>query len=103
MARRIGDGGEPPGRGDTMDQGRVQQAFYYSHTHIITPNKIFDPDNTADQEYFEFGLFMSRREYKMINRRLNAGRLASAKEGKWGGGRCPYGYRKTSSRGKSTP
>lgn len=82
-------------RGDTMDQGRVQQAFYYSHTHIITPNKIFDPDNTADQEYFEFGLFMSRREYKMINRRLNAGRLASAKEGKWGGGRCPYGYRKT--------
>ena len=81
-------------RGDTMDQGRVQQAFYYSHTYIITPNRIFDPDNDADQEYFEFGLFMSRREYKMINRRLNAGRLASAREGKWGGGRCPYGYRK---------
>lgn len=81
-------------RGDTMDQGRVQQAFYYSHTYIITPNKTFNPDNSADQEYFEFGLFMSRREYKMINTRLNAGRLASAKEGKWGGGRCPYGYRK---------
>lgn len=81
-------------RGDTMDQGRVQQAFYYSHTYIITPNKTFNPDNSADQEYFEFGLFMSRREYKMINTRLNAGRLASAKEGKWGGGRCPYGYQK---------
>lgn len=81
-------------RGDTMDQGRVQQAFYYSHTYIITPNKTFDPDNAADQEYFEFGLFMSRREYKMINSRLNAGRSASAKEGKWGGGRYPYGYRK---------
>lgn len=79
-------------RGDTMDQGRVQQAFYYSHTLIITPNKIFDPDNEADQEYFEFGLFMSRREYKTINRRLNRGRLESAKEGKWGGGHCPYGY-----------
>lgn len=61
-------------RGDTMDQGRVQQAFYYSHTLIITPNKIFDPDSEADQEYFEFGLFMSRREYKMINRRLQRGR-----------------------------
>ena len=81
-------------RGDTMDQGRVQQAFYYSHTLIITPNKIFDPDSEADQEYFEFGLFMSRREYKMINRRLQRGRLASVKEGKWVGGHVPYGYRK---------
>lgn len=81
-------------RGDTMDQGRVQQAFYYSHTLIVTPNKTFDPDSEADQEYFEFGLFMSRREYKTINRRLSRGRLASAKEGKWGGGRCPYGYKK---------
>lgn len=81
-------------RGDTMDQGRVQQAFYYSHTLIITPNKTFNPDSEADQEYFEFGLFMSRREYKAINRRLSRGRLASAKEGKWGGGRCPYGYKK---------
>ena len=81
-------------RGDTMDQGRVQQAFYYSHTLIITPNKIFDPDSEADQEYFEFGLFMSRREYKMINRRLYRGRLASVKEGKWIGGHVPFGYRK---------
>lgn len=81
-------------RGDTMDQGRVQQAFYYSHTLIVTPNKIFDPDSEADQEYFEFGLFMSRREYKMINRRLQRGRLASVKEGKWVGARAPYGYKK---------
>lgn len=81
-------------RGDTMDQGRVQQAFYYSHTLIITPNKVFDPDSEADQEYFEFGLFMSRREYKMINRRLYRGRLASVKEGKWIGGHTPYGYQK---------
>lgn len=81
-------------RGDTMDQGRVQQAFYYSHTLIITPNKTFDPDSEADQEYFEFGLFMSRREYKMINRRLQRGRLASVKEGKWVGAWAPYGYRK---------
>ncbi len=81
-------------RGDTMDQGRVQQAFYYSHTLIVTPNKVFDPDSEADQEYFEFGLFMSRREYKMINRRLYRGRLASVKEGKWIGTWAPYGYRK---------
>lgn len=87
-------------RGDTMDQGRVQQAFYYSHTLIITPNKTFDPDSEADQEYFEFGLFMSRREYKMINRRLQRGREASVREGKWVGSFAPYGYRKVKLQGE---
>lgn len=81
-------------RGDTADQGRVQQAFYYSHTLIITPQKDYNPDLEADQEYFEFGLFMARREYKMINRRLINGRRASAKEGKWVGAQVPYGYTK---------
>ena len=37
---------------------------------------------------------MSRREYKTINRRLNAGRLASCKEGKFVGSITPYGYSK---------
>ena len=37
---------------------------------------------------------MSRREYKTINRRLNAGRLASCKEGKFVGSVTPYGYTK---------
>lgn len=87
-------------RGDTMDQGRVQQAFYYSHTLIITPNKVFNPDSEADQEYFEFGLFMSRREYKMINRRLQRGRMASVKEGKWVGCYAPYGYCKVKLQGE---
>lgn len=81
-------------RGDTMDQGLVSRAFSYSHTLIITPARTFDPDNEADEEYFEFGLFMARREYKMIRRRLYRGRVASAQEGKAGGGRPPFGYRK---------
>lgn len=79
-------------RGDTMDQGLVAQTFKYSSTKIITPTKIYDPDNEFDEEYFEFGLFMSRREYKTINRRLQAGRLASVKEGKYVGNKPPYGY-----------
>lgn len=57
-------------RGNTKDQGTIADTFSFSHTKIITPNKIYDPDNEFDQEYFEFGLFMSRREYKVINRRL---------------------------------
>lgn len=79
-------------RGDTMDQGLVAQAFKYAGTKIITPMKIYDPNNEFDEEYFEFGLFMSRREYKTINRRQQAGRLDSVDEGDYIGSVAPYGY-----------
>lgn len=79
-------------RGDTVDQGIVAQTFKFSNTIIITPLKDYNPNNEFDEEYFEFGLFMSRREYKTINRRLQRGRLASVKEGKYVGNKPPYGY-----------
>lgn len=79
-------------RGDTIDQGIVAQTFKYSDTKIITPMKVYDPSNEFDEEYFEFGLFMSRREYKTINRRLQRGRVESVKEGKYVGNIPPYGY-----------
>lgn len=79
-------------RGDTIDQGLVARAFNFSGTKIITPTKTYDPSSEFDQEYFEFGLFMSRREYKTINRRQQAGRLASVNEGKWPANKAPYGY-----------
>ena len=81
-------------RGNTRDQGIVAEAFKYSDTKIITPSKTYDPNNEFDEEYFEFGLFMSRREFKTINRRLQRGRLASVSEGKFVGSTPPYGYRK---------
>lgn len=81
-------------RGDTIDQGVVAQAFRQSDTKIITPIKTYDPSNEFDEEYFEFSLFMSRREYKTIKRRMQAGRLASVKEGNYIGNGTPYGYRK---------
>ena len=39
-------------RGDTMDQGRVAKSFKFSNTKIITPMKIYDPNNEFDEEYF---------------------------------------------------
>ena len=81
-------------RGNTRDQGTVSEVFQYSGTKIITPEKIYDPCDESDEEYFEFGLFMSRREYKMIRRRLQRGRMASLSEGKYIAGAAPYGYRK---------
>lgn len=79
-------------RGNTRDQGIVAEAFQYSNTKIVTPAKVYDPSNEFDQEYFEFGLFMSRREYKTIQRRLNTGRLSSTKDGNYIGSKPPYGY-----------
>lgn len=81
-------------RGNTLDQGIVSNAFQYSNTKIITPLKTYDPCNEFDQEYFEFGLFMSRREYKTINRRLQNGRTISASQGKFPASRAPYGYKR---------
>ncbi len=81
-------------RGDTIDQGIVARAFKIGDAKIITPVKVYDPNNEFDEEYFEFGLFMSRREYKIINRRLQRGRLQSVKEGKYVASTAPYGYKR---------
>lgn len=70
-------------RGNTKDQGEVADAFQLTDTKIITPVKIYDPGDEFDQEYFEFGLFMSRREYKTIRRRLEAGKRQSALDGNY--------------------
>lgn len=86
-------------RGDTIDQGQVAKAFKCHGTKIITPVKTYDPCNEFDEEYFEFGLFMSRREFKTINRRIQRGRIASAKEGKYIASAAPYGYRKVKIKG----
>lgn len=79
-------------RGNSIDQGIISQTFLYADTKIITPTKTYDPANEFDEEYFEFGLFMSRREYKTINRRLQRGRVASVKEGKYVSNKAPFGY-----------
>lgn len=81
-------------RGDTVDQGIISRAFKLSGTKIITPRKVYDPNSEFDEEYFEFELFMARREYKIINRRIQRGRIASVNEGRFVGSTPPYGYDK---------
>ena len=79
-------------RGDTMDQGLVAQTFMYTSTLILTPLKIYDPTDPADSEFFEMRLFMARREYQVITRRMQTGRANAVKEGLYAGSRAPYGY-----------
>lgn len=87
-------------RGDTKDQGTVAEAFKFSNTKIITPLKTYDPSDEFDEEYFEFNLFMSRREYKTINRRIQRGRIAAFRDGWYIAGTAPYGYKKVKHKGE---
>ncbi|MBO7326645.1 MAG: recombinase family protein, partial [Clostridia bacterium] len=48
--------------------------------------------NSDDEEYMEFELFMSRREYKMINKRMNRGKQQCIVEGEYMSSYRPYGW-----------
>lgn len=67
-------------RGNGEDQARILRTFQFSGTKILTLNKVHDlaGDDEFDEEFFEFGLFVSRREYKMIKRRGQRRRNAPA-------------------------
>ncbi len=81
-------------RGDSADQARITRTFSIAKTLIITPARIYDTTQDCDEEYVDFELFMARREYKAISRRIMRGRIASAKEGHFIGSTPPYGYDK---------
>lgn len=83
-------------RGNQIDQAEILEIFKKSKTKIITLNKVYDlsSDNDFDEDFFEFGLFMSRREYKIINRRLLRGRKQAQQEGYFIGTTTPFGYTK---------
>ena len=51
-------------------------------------------DNEFDEEFFEFGLFMSRRDYKIIKRRLQRGKKQALKEGYYSHSNPPFGFTK---------
>ncbi|MBC8584453.1 recombinase family protein [Youxingia wuxianensis] len=79
------------GRGGMKDQGIILDAFKYSGTKIITPEKTYDLSDELDEELTEFKTFLSRRELKMINKRLNRGLRQTIKNGGYVSN-APYGY-----------
>lgn len=83
-------------RGNQIDQAEILEVFKKAGTKIYTLNKTYDfsVENDLDEEFFEFGLFMSRREYKVIKRRLLRGRKQSQKEGYFIGSITPLGFEK---------
>lgn len=81
-------------RGRMRDQGVILDTFKDSGTLIITPEKTYDLSDELDDEMAEFKTFISRREYKIINKRLRRGLDQSIQDGCYVAN-APYGYRKT--------
>lgn len=84
-------------RGNQGDAQIILDCLRYSSGNkgvlVITPTKVYDvAHNSDDEEFMEFELFMSRREYKMIKRRMDRGREHAVVEGNYMGSYRPYGY-----------
>ena len=84
-------------RGSQGDAQIIMDCLKYSNGNngllVVTPTKVYDvAHNSDDEEYMEFELFMSRREYKMIKRRMDRGREQAVVEGNYMGSHRPYGY-----------
>lgn len=80
-------------RGRMKDQGIILDTFRDSGTLIVTPEKTYDLADDLDDEMAEFKTFMSRREYKIINKRLRRGLRQTIESGGYVAN-APYGYRK---------
>ena len=83
-------------RGNQGDAQQIMDCLRYGNNNngvlVFTPSKIYDvAHNPDDSEYMEFELFMSRREYKMIKRRMDAGKDAAIADGDYMGSYRPYG------------
>ncbi|MFB6471254.1 recombinase family protein [Paenibacillus glucanolyticus] len=80
------------GRGDKIDQGRIERAFKESGAYILTPGKIVDLQDEADELYMDYKGMGARYEYKQTKKRLHGGRKRSAARGNYVGAKANYGY-----------
>lgn len=94
-------------RGNQGDAQTIMDCLKYSNMNngvlVITPTKTYDVAHSQeDEEYMEFELFMSRREYKMIHKRMDRGRKQAVVEGNYMGTFRPYGYNIVKTKTKRT-
>lgn len=84
-------------RGNQGDAQQILDVLKFGNRNngvlVVTPTKVYDvAHNADDEEYMEFELFMSRREYKMIQKRLERGRRQAVVEGNYMASYRLYGY-----------
>lgn len=80
------------GRGDMFDMGSIFRILQYSETFIVTPTEVINPLSEGAELLFGVKSIISREELKTITKRMQRGRVASAKEGKSISKKPPYGY-----------
>jgi len=81
------------GRGGMSDQGIILDAFKYNSTIIITPDRVYDLTEEFDEEAAEFQAMISRREYKLITKRMRRGLRITVEKGGYVSN-APFGYKK---------
>lgn len=81
-------------RGDLEDAGRIINAFRYSNTLIITPQRIYDLRDDADRMVFEMELKQGNQYLEYTKHILFRGRTAAAQKGAFIAAYAPFGYDK---------
>lgn len=90
------------GRGDPMEYGYILFTLKRTHTLIVTPHKVYDPNNQDDARYLQMEMFVSNMELGNIVSRLESGCRASARMGCFIKPTPPYGYDRVKVAGKWT-
>lgn len=80
------------GRGNAMEYGWVVFTLTAHRVLIITPNRVYDPNNEEDARFLNMEMFISNMELGNIRQRLVSGMLASAKRGCFIRPTPPFGY-----------
>ena len=82
------------GRSSMAEQGIILDTFKYSHTKIVTMDKVYDLADEADDEASDFKSFMARMELRICKKRF---RRSLEKTVSDGGtiSEAPFGYIKT--------
>lgn len=82
-------------RGDLEDCGKIVNAFRYTGTLVITPQRRYNLSEEYDRKFFEMELTRGNDYLEYTKKILNRGRIASVKQGNFIGSTPPYGYAKT--------
>lgn len=80
------------GRGDPQEYGWILSMLRITETLIVTPHKVYDPNDEDDARYLQMEMFVSNMELGNIRSRLVSGMRAAAKAGCFIRPQAPYGY-----------
>ena len=81
-------------RGDLEDAGRLIKLLRYTHTMVITPQKVYNLEDEYDRDLFERELKRGNDYLEYTKRILNRGRILSVQNGNYIGNTPPYGFDK---------